>query len=540
MNTFSQKPPRGSTPQPDHIFLSINGDAKTSMTVTWRTSLDVADGYALCREEGGAPVRFDAETDVFESDIDVSRLYWAHMTGLKPGTTYRYTVGDGTHRSEEFWFTTEPENEESFRFLCISDQQKGTPHDLPDYSGLKDLLTLALERHPDVRFILTGGDNTDCGQHEVQWNGMFSGLTGIVEHLPYMMAVGNHDTRGFADYATETGRYYSEPAEFFCRQCRGSYPDNGPEGWKTETYAFDYGNAHFSMIAVNGPEDVNRWLLRDIPASDRAWKLGAYHFPIYYSGPELSNDDAYPVMREGMEQLDVLFSGHEHNFSRSFPIRNESLFDRPSQGTVHYELGNANDNPPGTMTVKKVWHAAYYPQATHGSSYAIVEVFRDKLVLTDYLDDGRIVDQCVIDKAKDEILPHALAPVYRRPRLFYKGVDLGIGQKDCYPEQRDGVWFAPLCVMFSVICAEVVKEPGTVTLGVYGHRATFTEGSAVAVTERGEVQLPAPVYRGMRGQLYIPVEAVVSCFDMKWNYAVRNNFLSVEHATEQIPFTEQP
>ncbi|MBQ3889411.1 MAG: metallophosphoesterase, partial [Clostridia bacterium] len=370
--------------------------------------------------------------------------------------------------------------------------------------------------------------------------GMFSGLTGIVEHLPYMMAVGNHDTRGFQDYANGIGRYYSEPAEFFCRQCRGSYPYNGPEGWKTETYAFDYGNAHFSMIAVNGPEDVNRWLLRDIPASDRVWKIGSYHFPIYYSGPELSNDDAYPVMREGMEQLDVLFSGHEHNFSRSFPIRNESLFDRPSQGTVHYELGNSNDNPPGTMTVKKVWHAAYYPQATSGSSYAVVEVFRDKLILTDYLDDGRIVDQCVIDKAKDEILPHAVAPVYRRPRLFYKGVDLGIGQKDCYPEQKDGVWFAPLCVMFSVICAEVVKEPGKITLGVYGHRATFTEGSDIAVTERGEVKLPAPVYRGMRGQLYIPVDAVVSCFDMKWNYAARNNFLSVEHATEQIPFTEQP
>ncbi len=540
MKTFAQKPPRGSTPQPDHIGRPRNGDAKTSMTVTWRTSLDVAGGYSLCREEGGAPVRFDAETDVFESDIDVSRLYWAHMTGLKPGTKYRYTVGDDTHRSEEFWFTTEPENEESFQFLCISDQQKGTPHDLPDYSGLKDLLTLALERHPDVRFILTGGDNTDCGQHEVQWNGMFSGVTGIVEHLPYMMAVGNHDTRGFEDYANGIGRYYSEPAEFFCRQCRGSYPYNGPEGWKTETYSFDYGNAHFSMIAVNGPEDVNRWLLRDIPASDRAWKLGSYHFPIYYSGPELSNDDAYPVMREGMEQLDVLFSGHEHNFSRSFPIRNESLFDRPSQGTVHYELGNSNDNPPGTMTVKKVWHAAYYPQATQGSSYAIVEVFRDKLILTDYLDDGRIVDQCVIDKAKDEILPHAVAPVYRRPRLFYKGVDLGIGQKDCYPEEKDGVWFAPLCVMFSVICAEVVKEPGKVTLGVYGHRATFTEGLDVAVTDRGEVKLPAPVYRGMRGQLYIPVEAIVPCFDMKWNYAARNNFISVECATEQIPFTEQP
>ena len=64
------KPARGSTPQPDHIMISIYDDAKTTMAVTWRTSTDVNVGYALYHEEGSDEIiRVDAETEVFESDI---------------------------------------------------------------------------------------------------------------------------------------------------------------------------------------------------------------------------------------------------------------------------------------------------------------------------------------------------------------------------------------------------------------------------------------------------------------------------------------
>ena len=408
-------------------------------------------------------------------------------------------------------------------------------------NSFMDALKAQLDAAPDIKFIYTGGDNTDCGQHEQQWNGAFEGLKGIVEYIPFMMTLGNHDNRGFKDYKNGIGRYYSEPAEFFGKQFKGSYPFNGPKGWETENYTFDYLNTHFAVLGVNAPEEVNEWLVNDLKKCDKRWKFGSYHFPIYYAGPELSNDDAYPMMREGMEMLDVLFSGHEHNFSRSFPIKNEEIFDKPSEGTVHYELGNSDFNPPGTMTVKKFWHAAYFPQSEFVSAFAVVEVSEDKAIFTTKLNDGRIVDQCIIDKKNDVILPYALAPKFRRTRLFYKGVDLGISEKGNSPELKDGIWFAPLAVMFAAIGAEVIKEKGKVTLGIYGHKVTFTENSDVAVGEKGEIKLPAPVYRGGdTAQLYIPVEAVVPAFGMKWAYAKRNNFITVEHASEAIPFTEQP
>ena len=534
------KPVRGSGDMPDHIMLSIRGDAATTMTVTWRTDIENTNGYVLYWQDGSDEVfRCEAETDVFVSDIDRSSMFWAHLDSLKPDTKYFYTCGNDTYRSETFWFTTAPENLTKFKFICVSDQQKGEPHDCPDYSWFNGFLKRVLAEHPDTRFILTGGDNTDCGQHEVQWNGAFSGLVGVTEYIPFMMTLGNHDNRGFRDYKNGVGRYYSEPAEFFSKQFRGSYPDNGPENWKTENYTFDYGNVHFSVLGVNGPEDVNAWMIDDLRATKQTWKIGTYHFPICYSGSNLQNYDAYPVMREGFELLDLVFSGHEHNFARSFPLRNEELHAEPSKGTVHYMLGNSNQNPPGTRSVQKVWHSAFYPQEERGAMVCIVEVDGDRLTLTAQMDDGRIADRCVIDKAKDEIQPYALPPRFNRTRMMYRGMDPGLLSAPTPCCQKDGVWFVPMATLLTFAGGSVEKTAGQVSMELYGHTAVFTEGSDVAQTDRGELRLGAAVFRGECGQLYIPADGC-HAFDMRWAYAPYNNFLSFEHESEDRPVTVQP
>lgn len=536
----NKKPVRGSAPKPDHIMLSINGDAKTSMTVTWRTSADVKSGYAEFREDGCNELRrAEAATEVFESDIDISNMFWAKMEGLKPGTKYYYTCGNGEYRSEEYYFTTEPSNLTKFKFLCVSDQQSGHPFECPDYSHFNKILKKFLAENPDTAFILTAGDNTDCGQHEVQWNGAFSGLTGIAEHLPFMMTLGNHDNRGFEDYAKGIGRYYSEPAEFFGKQFKGSYAQNGPEDWKTENYTFDYGNVHFTVLGVNGPEDVNEWLKADLEHCGAQWKIGSYHFPVCYSGSDCQNYDIYPAMRESVEMLDLMFSGHEHSFARSFPLKNEELFEKPSQGTVHYMLGNSNRNPPGTRSLSKVWHSAFYTMEENTSMITVVEVDGAKLTLTAMLEDGRIADKCVIDKSRDEILPYALAPIYNRTKMMYKGADLGICQSGTTCECHSGVWYAPLSVLFAYFGGKVEKRPGQVFLEGYKHSALFTENSCRVETDRGEYILKNPVLRLARAQLYMPIGAV-DIFEMRWAYSARNNFLLIEHESEALPITDQP
>ena len=56
-----EKPLRGSSPVPDHILLSICGDAKTTIAVSWRTDCSVQNGWLEIQPEaGGEVIRFEA------------------------------------------------------------------------------------------------------------------------------------------------------------------------------------------------------------------------------------------------------------------------------------------------------------------------------------------------------------------------------------------------------------------------------------------------------------------------------------------------
>ena len=169
----------------------------------------------------------------------------------------------------------------------------------------------------------------------------------------------------------------------------------------------------------------------------------------------------------------------------------------------------------------------------------IVEVDGERLTLTAQMDDGRIADRCVIDKAKDEILPYALPPRFNRTRMMYRGMDPGLLSAPTPCVQKDGVWFVPMATLITFAGGGVEKTAGKVSAELYGRTAVFTEGSDVAQTDRGELRLPARVFRGECGQLYIPADGC-HAFDMRWAYAAYNNFLSFEHESEDRPVTVQP
>jgi hypothetical protein len=98
--------------------------------------------------------------------------------------------------------------------------------------------------------------------------------------------------------------------------------------------------------------------------------------------------------------------------------------------------------------------------------YALIEVDGQKVTMTSRLNDGRIVDSCVIDKQKDVILPYSVAPIFNRTRMMFKGMDLGICQVTTPPVERDGIWFAPFAVLVGYIGGYVQKTKGKVYLEV--------------------------------------------------------------------------
>ena len=538
------KPNRGSAPAPDHILLSICGDTKTTIAVSWRTDCSVTGGWIEVRPEGGKEsMRFDAVTRYFRSDIDESNLHTARPHGLTPGTRYFYTVGDGTHRSPEYSFETEPENLTHYSFLIIADEQNTEPFAAPEYRPVRNLLDLALSRCPDAKFILTLGDNVDNGENELQWNGLFHGLDGITQNIPFMLMTGNHDNRGFRVYeeGRQEGKYYLDHADSFDYQFKEAYPQNGPAGYETENYSFDYGNVHFTILGVNAYETTGRWALNDLRNTDRTWKLAAFHYPIFPVMPEGVGGMYYGMIPEALDagKADIMFAGHEHSFARSYPIRNYEMFDRPSEGTVHYILGNSGDNGFAS-NAGKVWHYNFYPQEERNSMYAQVDVTPTRLTVTAYLDDGRTVDRFTIDREHDEIDPPHVPPVYFDTHMAFKGNLLELAARGISARPGDGTVFVPFAVIAQSIGTEVIKEPGRVTIDLYGKRAVFTEGNKEAIVNDRPFVLYTPVFAGDRGELYMDANDIGAIWNLEWRFAKRNNIIDFDYAEEDFPLLRQP
>ena len=533
---------RGSGVNPDEIMLSINGDPSETMTVRWRTDISITDGYALYRKAGSEEAwkRADALRNPFRTDVDESSYFFSHMTALEPDTVYEYTCGNDEYRSDVYSFASAKKNPEEFSFLCLSDVQTGGPEPPADYSVLGEVVRKILKEHPECKFILTAGDNTNCGQTDVQWTGLFEGLKGIIESIPVQFCMGNHDDMGFDDYFTFTGKYYSEHATYFTNLFRYSYPENGPENWKIPNYSFRYGNTMFAVTGTSGFEYIDEWLVKTADESDAVWKFSAHHFPVCYSGPNLECYETYPPMMKGIDKYDIMFSGHEHSFARSYPRRNNGLYDKPSEGTIHYNIGSGNRNPPGTRVVPKVWNDCTYEHEENLSMFSIVDVAGDKCTLTAYVEDGRIVDRCVIDKSEDIIYPIRRAPKYNRPRLKFKGYDLGLCVMGTLPRNIDGVWYVPAGQIVKFMGGESKHTVGKVRVEVYDRFIEFTENSDIMVTRDGEIRMAAPCLRLDKEQLFVPVEDFCSPLRMYYAYFEHNNFISIESDTEYLPVSYQP
>ncbi len=531
---------RGSSPTPDQIMLSIKGNASSSMAIRWRTDISVNEGFALYREKGTEKwLKTDAEKHYFETDMDESHFFFAHLKGLKPDTYYEYTCGYEL-RSDIFTFKTAKENLTKFSFLCISDIQAGDAEPPADYSVLNEVLKKTLKEHPECDFILTAGDNTNCGQTDIQWTGLFEGLKGIIEEIPIMFCMGNHDDMGFSSYFTKEDKYYSEHATYFTNQLWGSYEHNGPEDWIIANHAFDYGNAHFCITGTSGYEEMNSWLIEQAEKSDKIWKFAVHHFPVNYAGPGIECDDTYPAMRDGMDKFDIVLSGHEHSFARSYPRRKEGIFDKPSQGTIHYNLGSSHRNPPGTRVIPKVWNAKTYCHEEELSMFTIVDIDGNKCTLTAFVEDGRTVDICTVDKNNDTITPVDPAPVYNRPRLKFKGYDLGLCTEGTLPQNIDGIWYIPIGQIINFIGGDVIREKGKITIKVYNRTSTFTENSKTVLTQNGEYEMDAPCLRLNQNQLYAPMHGFCKNLRMQPYYYEHNNFITIESEVQDHPIPEQP
>lgn len=383
---------------PDHVTLTWTGDPQTTQTITWRTDFSLTPGLVQYNEvmnNGLFPqgaLTSAAEVQGLSTNAGNMSIHSATLTGLKAGTRYIYRVGDGIHWSKQHYFTTAADNAQSFKFLIFGDSQS------INYFAWRSTLHTAYQANRDAAFFINVGDLVDVGQNYNEWNAWFNASQGVIDTIPVVPVVGNHET-----YTPE--RTYSMPV-FFTAQLK--VPANGPEGLIGQVYSFDYGNVHFSVLDSQAGEErefapdmlekQKVWLEHDLKTTNKIWKIVIIHRPLYHNRPQDSDGDLREAFIPLIDKykVDIVFSGHDHVYARSYPLRNGSIAGSQTDGTIYLTAGRS-----GTKTYKSAL-AKEYNEVFHNPAdepnYITVEVNGGAIIAKVFKRNGFLIDEWLIRK----------------------------------------------------------------------------------------------------------------------------------------------
>lgn len=302
--------------------------------------------------------------------------------GLLPGLTYDYKIFikdamGGKTLWKEGTTKTAKQEDGPFSFSVFGDSGSGSR----DQYELAEVINF---HSPD--FILHVGDLVyRSGETKDYLNKFFIPYKNILQATPFYPVLGNHDVK------TKNGKPFLDTF---------SLPENGPAGIEPERcYSFSYSNALFVGIDSNLDEDileklVSPWLLNVLNTSDAMWKFVYFHHPPYSSGKhdgsKVIRDVLVPVIEEG--DVDIVFSGHDHNYERTRPILNGRIDDQ--RGVVYVVTG------AGGKSLHSIKHENPYTAAFNSERYSFthLEIDGGRLTLRQINEEDQIIDELVIEK----------------------------------------------------------------------------------------------------------------------------------------------
>lgn len=392
----------GAARQPDHIALTWTRDARMTQTITWRTATGAAAplveyGTALpVRQAGDAAKQIPAVTTELETAVGTVLIHSATLTGLRPGTRYWYRVGDGEFWSGEYSFITAPAQPEEFTFLVFGDSQS------TDYTVWQNTAAAALRAVPTAAFFVSVGDLVDVGQDYGQWEAWFAGAAGLIDNIPAVPVVGNHET-----YTPE--RQFSLPL-YFTAQFR--LPDNGPPALKGQVYSFDYGAVHFVVLDSQAGEEAEfvpdmlplerQWLEGDLAATEKPWKVVFIHRPLYGNKPNGVNENLQRAFADVFTRygVDVVFTAHDHVVARTWTLDAAGNAAVPGEGTVFVATGRSGTKTYSNVEAK-AWNE-FFLNPVEEPTFLVIRVQGGRLRFQARTQSGGLLDEWQLDKIQEK------------------------------------------------------------------------------------------------------------------------------------------
>lgn len=323
---------------PTQVTMTLGGSSQTDRNFRWYTGTNVTSGTVQVATDAGfgnivAEATANSEEVVkpkTQLNLGLVATYGtqraekhsASVSGLAPGTTYYYRVGDKEQGwwSSGFQFVTgdAADTDESFTFINVNDSQGMVES---DYDVYKNTLSQADATFPGAAFTVHGGDFVDDGANEDYWTWALDDENGVAQGMSMTPAAGNHEAKSDVEGITDANPIVSH-----------FNLANVPQGQDLSTgvyYSYTYKNATFVVLNTNdlaADESLSQtqydWAYSTLANASTEWKIVLMHKSPYSNGPHQSDSDVAAIRSQvnalaAACDVDLVLSGHDHVYNRT-------------------------------------------------------------------------------------------------------------------------------------------------------------------------------------------------------------------------------
>jgi 3',5'-cyclic AMP phosphodiesterase CpdA len=295
---------RGDVPDVSFVVAPyLQLPAPTGVTIAWESNRALPG-----RVEYGRTVVLGQVAE--QSDETV--LHKVRLSGLQPGTTYYYRVRTGSLASPVYSFRSAPRAGSQHWKIALYGDSRSNP---VIHRAVAEQIA---RQHVDL--ILHTGDIVADGRVHESWRREFFEPLGELAHsVPWISTIGNHEN--------DAPNYFSYV----------SLPGN------ERYYGIDFANVHVACLDSNGWIERGRdspqfhWLeehLRD--KREAGWTFVVFHHPLFSAHASRPINplrwEWAPLLLDPRSGVDAVLTGHDHFYSRSFPIGR--VTETPTQGVL--------------------------------------------------------------------------------------------------------------------------------------------------------------------------------------------------------------
>jgi len=385
------------------------GSNETQLNFSWHTSTRAVNPVVRIWETNSVATAVEFTGIASASTSGLTNMYYNRATaiGLKANTAYTYQLGDG-NGNWSIEYTTNTSDATSFSFIVVGDPQIGSSGNVAnDTANWVRTMNIMMQNFPNAAFLAGTGDQIETSGTLSHYTGFFSAAQ--MSSLPFASAMGNHEGSG-----ANTRTVY-----------------NPPNADSVQNYWYRYGDTLFMVwnCTTGNAAGMRTFLSNAIAENqDATWRILNFHYDVYGQGSShaLSDGKTYrdtyvPVIDEF--DIDVVFNGHDHSYSRSFPMKwSGSSSTSNSQGmqtetfgpkgtsidpvgTVYFSLNSSTGSKYYSLVTKQAYTAAM--SQANRPQFSVVDMTANTFTCTTYQIESNnsltLIDSYTITKAADKI-----------------------------------------------------------------------------------------------------------------------------------------